>query len=180
MIALLKYGSGLPSHRLEGLQRYMEMPLPASTQWEIVEETAEWVNPVYRELIRQAAQGQVLHNDDTTRKVLAMMKENREAANKVDKSERSGIFTSEIVSTNAGQKIALFFTGRKHAGENLTAEAGEEVQRRVPSEGMNGRGYRDDIDSGPVERGRIQAAAESDGRTLWGRREMWKECQRPR
>ena len=36
-----------------------------------------------------------------------------------DWSERTGIFTSGIVSTKEGRKIALFFTGRKHAGENL-------------------------------------------------------------
>ena len=132
MIALLKYGSGLPFHRLEGLQRNMEIPLPASTQWEIVEETAEWIDPVYQELIRQAAQGEVLHNDDTTMKVLAMMKENREAANKEDKPGRSGIFTSGIVSTNAGHKIALFFTGRKHAGENLAAVLAERAKELGP------------------------------------------------
>jgi len=33
--------------------------------------------------------------------------------------ERTGIFTSGIVSTRAGRKIALCFTGRQHAGENL-------------------------------------------------------------
>src|SRR6516164_5762714 len=31
MIGLLKYGSGLPFNRLEGLQGYLEIPLPAST-----------------------------------------------------------------------------------------------------------------------------------------------------
>ena len=36
-----------------------------------------------------------------------------------DLRERTGIFTSGIVSTKDGRKIALFFTGRKHAGENL-------------------------------------------------------------
>lgn len=65
MIALLKYGSGLPFHRLEGLQGPLGIPLPASTQWEIVEETAGGVKPASEELITQAAQGHVLHNDDT-------------------------------------------------------------------------------------------------------------------
>ena len=32
MIALLKYGSGLPFNRLEGLQGNLGIPLPASTQ----------------------------------------------------------------------------------------------------------------------------------------------------
>jgi hypothetical protein len=39
MIALLKYGSGFPFYRLEGLQESVGIPLPASTQWEIVKET---------------------------------------------------------------------------------------------------------------------------------------------
>ena len=37
MIGLLKYGSGLPFNRLEGLQGTSGVPLPASTQWDIVE-----------------------------------------------------------------------------------------------------------------------------------------------
>jgi transposase len=36
-------------------------------------------------------------------------------------AERTGIFTSGIVATHAGQQIALFFTGVRHAGENLAA-----------------------------------------------------------
>lgn len=70
MIALLKYGSGLPFNRLEHLQESLGMPLPASTQWEIVEKTAAVVKPAFQELIRQAAQGEVVYNDDTTMKIL--------------------------------------------------------------------------------------------------------------
>ncbi len=111
MIALLKYGSGMPFYRLEKLEHLLGIPLPASTQWEIVEETAEVIKAARDELIRQAAQGEVLHNDDTSMRVLAMV---REASD-----DRTGIFTSGIVSTEAGRKIALYFTGRQHAGENL-------------------------------------------------------------
>jgi len=35
------------------------------------------------------------------------------------KAERKGLFTTGIVSTREGRRIALFFSGRKHAGENL-------------------------------------------------------------
>src|SRR5664279_1556451 len=45
MMALLKYGSGMPFHRLEGLQGKPEIPLPASTQWGIMKETAERIEP---------------------------------------------------------------------------------------------------------------------------------------
>jgi transposase len=105
MIALLKYGSGVPFHRLEKLESSLGIPLAASTQWEIVEETAEVIKPAHEELIRQAAQGEVLHNDDTSMKVLRLDRELND--------ERTGVFTSGIVSTGQGQKMALFFTGRQ-------------------------------------------------------------------
>lgn len=111
MIAQLKYGSGTPFYRLEQLERQLGIPLPASTQWEIVEEVAELIKPARDELIRQAAQGEVLHNDDTGMKVLKLEREPGD--------DRTGVFTSGIVSTAQGWKIALYFTGRQHAGENI-------------------------------------------------------------
>ena len=111
MIAQLKYGSGVPFHRLEQMEELLGIPLPAATQWEIVEEAAEAIKPARDELVRQAAQGEVLHNDDTSMRVLRLP---REASD-----ERTGVFTSGIVATQSGQKIALYFTGRQHAGENL-------------------------------------------------------------
>lgn len=135
MIALLQYGSGFPFYRLEGLQENLEIPLPAATQWEIVAEAATLIQPAMDELIRQAAQGKVLHNDDTSMKVLGLMKEVAAERDSSDPPERTGVFTSGIVSTTDGQKIALFFTGRKHAGENLftvlacrAAELGPPIQ----------------------------------------------------
>ena len=111
MIAQLKYGSGIPFYRLESLEGQLGIPLPAATQWEIVEEAAEAIKPVHEELIRQAAQGEVLHNDDTGMRVLRRERE--------PSDERTGVFTSGIVSTGQGRNIALYFTGRQHAGENL-------------------------------------------------------------
>ena len=72
MIGLLKYGAGLPFHRMEKLQEGLGIPLPAATQWEIVAQTAGVLIPAWSELIHQAAQGEVVHNDDTTMKVLAL------------------------------------------------------------------------------------------------------------
>jgi transposase len=72
MIGLLKYGSGIPFCRLEGLEENLGIPLPVSTQWEIVAETAEVIRPAFEELIRQAAQGEVFHNDDTGMKILSL------------------------------------------------------------------------------------------------------------
>jgi len=119
MIGLLKYGSGLPFNRLQGLEGNLGIPLPASTQWGVVKEAArEDLAAAYAELIRQAAQGNILYNDDTSMKILALLSENqriKEASSK----ERTGIFTTGIVADCGEHKIAVFITGRQHAGENL-------------------------------------------------------------
>jgi len=126
MIALLKYGSGLPFNRMQGLQGNLGIPLPASTQWDIVNALAKHIEPVFAELIRQAAAGDVVYNDDTTIKILELMgkraKQDALAEDSADgkaKKQRTGLFTSGVVSTREGRRIALFFSGRKHAGENL-------------------------------------------------------------
>jgi transposase len=165
MIGLLKYGTGLPFYRLEKLQEGLGIPLPAATQWEIVAQTAGVLAPALSQMIHLAAQGQVLHNDDTTMKVLALGgAEVQPAASAPEPAEpaaqpaegrteageasgRAGIFTSGIVSKVADHQIALFFTGHKHAGENLldllrqrSAELGPPIQmcdalsRNVPDE----------------------------------------------
>jgi hypothetical protein len=101
------------------------VPLPSSTQWDIVEGVANRIYPVFDELKHQAAQGEIVHNDDTVMKVLSLLKENKEKkkakgkSNKKGKADRTGIFTSGVVSILEDRKVAVFFTGRKHAGENL-------------------------------------------------------------
>ena len=115
MVALLKYGAGLPFNRLEKLQECLGVPLPASTQWEMVERTADQIHPVYSELIRQAAQGELLYNDDTTMKILANLKK----AEVDDELPGKGSFTTGVLAVQGERRIALFFTGPKHAGDNL-------------------------------------------------------------
>jgi transposase len=111
MIALLKYGTGVPFKRLERLQGQMEMPLPAATQWELMAAAAKPLRLALEELIRQAAQGRVMHNDDTSMRILRLIREPGD--------KRTGTFTSGIVSLVDAWTIALFFTGTKHAGENI-------------------------------------------------------------
>jgi len=134
MVALLKYGSGLPFNRLDGLQRSLGVPLPASTQWQIVHAAAQKLEPVYEELIRLAAQGQILHSDDTwirIRELSGLAPSSDAEETKPDEDEglehRTGAYTSGIVSVGEGRLIALFFTGRRHAGENL----GRVLERRA-------------------------------------------------
>jgi len=111
MIALLKYGTGVPFNRLERLQAQLGMPLPAATQWELMAAAAKPLRLALEELIRQAAQGRVMHNDDTSMRILRLIREPGD--------KRTGTFTSGIVSLVGTWTIALFFTGSKHAGENI-------------------------------------------------------------
>ena len=114
MIALLRYGSGFPWNRLEGLENNLGIPLPASTQCEIMAEMAPTLQPALDELMRQAAQGEVAHNDDTSMRVLSLDRDADISA------ERTGVFTSGIVWILGERRIGLYFTGCKHAGEHLT------------------------------------------------------------
>ena len=124
MIGLLRYGAGLPFNRIEKLEQGFGIPLPAGTQWEVVERAAGLIAPAHEELIRQAAQGDVVHNDDTPMRILDLKKESRKegtADGAADDAagERTGVYTSGIVAVGQGHRIALFFTGPKHTGENL-------------------------------------------------------------
>ncbi len=121
IIAVLKYGFGFPFNRLEKLQANAGIPLPAATQWQVVEGKADRIYPVYNELVRQGAQGQVLHNDDTGVKILELMKSiEDEYEQEPGKESRTGMFTTAIISKAGERKIALFYSGRNHAGENMT------------------------------------------------------------
>jgi hypothetical protein len=102
MMALLKYGTGVPFKRLERLEGLLGMPLAATTQWELVEAAAKSLGPVLEELIRQAAQGRVMHNDDTGMRILRLAREPGD--------KRTGTFTSGIVSIVGAWRIALLDT----------------------------------------------------------------------
>lgn len=115
MMAQLRYGSGMPFQRLERLQKSLGIPLPAATQWDVVEQASGPVWPAFDELVRQAAQGEVMHNDDTGMRILKLAREPAPAG----KAERTGVFTTGILSKVGVWMIALYFSGWKHAGENL-------------------------------------------------------------
>jgi hypothetical protein len=106
-----------------------------------VRDAARHVEEVYEELAWQGAQGRVMHNDDTKMRILAWMvkrgEQSKEAASPENchdedlRDDRTGIFTSAIVSVFRGHRIALFRTGRQHAGEHLN----DLLEQREPRRG---------------------------------------------
>ena len=117
MAGLLRYGSGMPFYRLEQLQRSLGVPLAASTQWELAEAVARVLQPAWDQLVWVAAQAPNLFNDDTPMRVGDLRRQIRAEA----KPARTGLFTTGIIARAPDHPIALFFTGRQHAGENLAA-----------------------------------------------------------
>jgi len=123
MIILLRYGMGLPHHRLARVQDNLRTPVSPSTLWDLADEAVAAFRPVFDELCRQAAQSDLLHNDDSYVRVLEFMGKRRAkllAQGALPDPDRTGLFTTAIVAVTAeGRRIVLFFSGRKHAGENL-------------------------------------------------------------
>ena len=133
MIALLKYGCGLPFHRIARLEQALAIPLPATTQWDVVQPAAGRLAPAFGELTQQAAEGTVLHNDDTPMRILKFTAEARaEALPPGAKQERTGVFTSGVVAQTANGPIALFKTGPCHAGEHLAEVLDRRQDPAVP------------------------------------------------
>lgn len=139
IVALLKYGSGMPFNRLARLQSCSGIPLAASTQWQLCEKMGIRALPVFLELVGIAAQGGLIHTDDTTAKILGPVRRPGESAadalERVARAQshnpqwlplqpsrpqtRTGTFTSGMVSIVDGHTIVLYQTGWRHAGDNL-------------------------------------------------------------
>jgi hypothetical protein len=128
MVCLLKYGNGFAFNRFEKFQQNMGVPLPATNQWEMVESVVPVGELIYEEFLNLAAQGEVIHNDDTDVHILSV----EQALKKGEINDgRTGTFTTGIISKVDGREIALYISGRKHAGENLE----ELLRRRLKSLG---------------------------------------------
>jgi hypothetical protein len=113
-----RYYLGVPSYRLEGYQAMVGVPVADATQWEQMERVADCAYPVLEHLKHLAAQGEVIYQDDTHVRIVALLAENRQAT---AARERTGMHTPALVAPPATQTICLYFAGRRHAGENLAA-----------------------------------------------------------
>jgi transposase len=115
IVSIMKYRGGVPFYRQEQIQALLGNPISATEIWEMTKDVANQLEPIFNELCRLAANCDCIHNDDTTARILNLMKENSE-----ETPERTGIFTTALLAKQEGTEIALFFTGREHAGENLS------------------------------------------------------------
>jgi transposase len=122
LLAVLKYGYGMPFYRLGQLQGHLGVPLPPATQWQLVEEVANAVFPIYRTLKQMASQAEVLYADDSPIRILSLMAENE----REPEPERKGRRTTVLIADLGEHSIYLYESGRQHAGDHL----GDLLQRR--------------------------------------------------
>jgi transposase len=119
-IAYQLYRVGVPMHTNMRVQENAGVPMPVGTQWELLDYWEPFIRPAVQELIRQAANAPQLYNDDTPNKILNLYEQERRILLGPDAGDRTGVFTSAIVAETAdGYTITLYFTGPRHAGENL-------------------------------------------------------------
>ena len=127
VLALARYYLGLPWHGLEGFQALVGVPVPDATQWDQGEIVGDCSYPIFLQLEKEAAQGEVIFQDDTSGRVLTLIEENQiarakaRAQGKTKTEERTGMQTTALVVQVGDQRICLYYTGRRHAGENLEA-----------------------------------------------------------
>jgi len=114
-LACQKYFAGVPFFRQEDFQAMLGFPLPDSTQWDLIEQVADAVYPVLGALEEVAANGELIHGDDTGVTIAEVIKMIREDPT----IKRKGTFTSAFYAYAASYVIALYYSGRDHAGENL-------------------------------------------------------------
>jgi transposase len=125
VLALARYYLGLPWHRLEGFQALVGVPVPDATQWEQGEIVGDCTHSIFKWLEKEAAQGEVIFQDDTPGRVLALIEENQQARaraqaqGKAKTIERTGMQTTALIVQVGARRICLYYTGRRHAGENL-------------------------------------------------------------
>jgi len=112
-LAIMHYYMGLPFKRIELYQQMTGIPLPDATQFELVESVADVGYRIYEYLKHCAADSQLAYHDDTTARILSMIKENQQATPK-----RKAMVTTAMVF-EGDHPICLYITGRQHAGENL-------------------------------------------------------------
>ena len=127
VLAVSRYYLGLPFYRLQGYQALLGVPMPDATQWDQIERVGDSSYVVFEYLERLAAQGELIYQDDTSVRILSLIGENckmqahAEAQGLSQPEERTGMYTTALVSKVGEQTICLYYSGRCHAGENLKA-----------------------------------------------------------
>lgn len=116
LLLVNQYFTAVPFYRQDTLQNFLGVPLPASTQWDLIKSAVSVMKPVYLALFQLAANGAEFYVDDTHAKILAQMLSNKKAASQ---KEKKGCHTTGILSVGNEHAIYLFITDTLAAGRSF-------------------------------------------------------------
>lgn len=115
MLMINKYFMSIPLYRQETLQDYLGVPLPASTQWELMANQEEVLQVLYHAFEKDAAQGRGIAIDDTKARILEQIAKNKKAQKK---EEKASCYTTGIVSAHEDHMTYIFVTDNQTAGKS--------------------------------------------------------------
>lgn len=98
-LAIARYSMGVPMSRLEAHQAMHGIPLPDATQWDLLKKGAGHIQPVLTALIHEAANGELMHYDETPNRILEHQTQGKSS------------HTTALISVVNENKVHLFFTG---------------------------------------------------------------------
>jgi hypothetical protein len=125
VLAVSRYYLGVPGYRLQGYQAMQGVPVPDATQWDQIELVGDCAYKVFEQMEREAAQGEVMFHDDTGVRILELLKENHDLVAAAQArglpalNERTGMHTTALAVKVGEHTAILYYTSRRHAGENL-------------------------------------------------------------
>jgi transposase len=125
VLAVGRYLLGLPLYRIAAYQAMLGVPVPDATQWDQIEVLGDCAYKVFAQMEHEAAQGELIFHDDTAVRILALIKENSailaaaQAQGVASPKERTGMHTTALVVKVGEHTAILYYSSRRHAGENL-------------------------------------------------------------
>lgn len=118
MLMINKYFMSVPLYRQDRLQNHLGIPLPASTQWDLMVAHKPMLEALYKAFSQDAANGVALCFDDTSAKIMSEIKAAK-LAQKGDKSQHA-CYTTGIVSLHEDHRTYLYITDNRTAGKCIT------------------------------------------------------------
>jgi transposase len=125
VLAVSRYYLGLPGYRVQGYQAMLGVPVPDATQWDQIEKVGDCAYVVFEQMEQVAAQGELIFHDDTAVRIVSLLQENStllaaaQAQGVSTPTERTGMHTTALVVQVGEHTAILYYSSRRHAGENL-------------------------------------------------------------
>ncbi len=116
LLMINRYFMSVPMYRQAGLQAYLGVPMPSSTQWDLFRRHESMLEALYEAFLYDAAQAKGIGIDDTRAVVLEQLAHNQQA---VDNKLKKACYTTGFVSAHDDHLSYVFLTSNQSAGKDL-------------------------------------------------------------